>query len=129
MKKRNRTQAYIKGLHTQIRGLKSTLRDVESLNQDNLRKQSDTIIYLQKQIEKTKEDARGSLIVNWRSHSYCQSIDGLSLANLKAGDQVAIIGWVTDTKTWLDKDEFGKPCSRANIDIRETRKVSGFLAG
>lgn len=116
MKKRNRTEAYIRGLHTQIKGLKNDLY-FERTSKDGIRAQC----------EEEKQRMRGDLIVNWTPHSYCQTVDGLKLANLKAGDQVAIIGWVTDTKTWLDKDKFGKPCSKANFDIRETRKVSGFL--
>lgn len=127
MKKRNQTEAYIKGLHTQIRGLKSEICDAESNYRHSLHKQSNTIAHLFERIEEIKKDAHGSLIVTWTPYSYCQSVDSLSLANLKAGDQVALIGWVTDTKTWMDKDKLGEPCSRANIDIRETRKVSGFL--
>lgn len=63
-------------------------------------------------------------IVSWTPHEYCQACDGVKLGKLKAGDTVALICKVIDTKTWLEK---GRSHSQANFHIIETCKISGFL--
>ena len=74
---------------------------------------------------KKKYPVCGKRLVRWRDYKECVSVDGPGLAELKAGDYMVIICRVLDTKTGFDKE--GKPYSRVNYEIEETRKLNGFV--
>lgn len=112
MAKKN--NSHIRGLRTQIRHLKQEIRLRE-----------DKITRLREEIATIPQRVRGDLIALWTPHQYCQTINGTRLGSFVAGDQVALIGKVAETKTWID--EKGCLRSQANFQIRQTRKVSGFL--
>lgn len=72
------------------------------------------------------KNLEGEVVVSWASHFYTQIASSVILGNLKAGDEIAIIGVVVETETNSNQD--GKARSSAKIEIKQTRKVDGFLS-
>lgn len=104
MKKRNRTEAHIKGLHTQIRGLKNDNR------------------HLRRRIEEIKEDLCGTCIVTWKPHEATQLCGGLELGNLNPNNRIAIIGKVKHVQAWAEK-ECDNLHSQITYEVLETRRI------
>ena len=72
------------------------------------------------------DNIRGQLIVSWETHTHLQSCRSLSLHELKPGDQIAIIGKVTKTESWIDNG-CNNEHSQITYELQQTRRINDFF--
>ena len=111
MKKRNRTEVYVKGLYTQIRGLKAEIHDQYYVIKD-----------LRRRIEEKEQNSRGELIVTWEPFKATQQCNGLNLSKFNPGDQIATIGKVKHVQAWVE-DGCDNLHSQITYEVFEIRKI------
>lgn len=122
-KHRDRTQAYIKGLRTQIMGLKGNDVEKQCLINDLYRR----INRLTAEKAKIKQEVMGEAIVpQWTPIKDEISAASFQLAEFRPGDVIAIIGRVSRVESEI-APKCNNKVSRVYYTRVQTRRLSGFL--